>query len=99
MVLERLEDYLPAVQQLEACSQLTSQLQVLPLIWVKSAKLVSPHAILFTFLRDLSSYSAALADADPLGVNQNVTFDEVGGLDDRQYLTSAYYYAPHSCLR
>ncbi|KZT13243.1 AAA-domain-containing protein [Laetiporus sulphureus 93-53] len=23
-----------------------------------------------------------LADADPLGVNQNVTFDEVGGLDD-----------------
>ena len=30
------------------------------------------------------SYSGvALADADPLGVNQNVTFDEVGGLDDR----------------
>lgn len=26
----------------------------------------------------------ALADADPLGVNQNVTFDEVGGLDDRE---------------
>ncbi|KAA1479104.1 AAA-domain-containing protein [Dentipellis sp. KUC8613] len=25
---------------------------------------------------------AALADTDPLGVNQNVTFDEVGGLDD-----------------
>ncbi|KAH9843583.1 AAA-domain-containing protein [Rhodofomes roseus] len=25
---------------------------------------------------------ATLADADPLGVNQNVTFDEVGGLDD-----------------
>ncbi|KAK0197523.1 AAA-domain-containing protein [Armillaria mellea] len=25
---------------------------------------------------------AALADADPLGVNVNVTFDEVGGLDD-----------------
>ncbi|KAH9061999.1 AAA-domain-containing protein [Lactarius vividus] len=25
---------------------------------------------------------AALADADPLGVNQNVTFNEVGGLDD-----------------
>lgn len=25
---------------------------------------------------------AILADADPLGVNQNVTFDEVGGLDD-----------------
>ena len=28
---------------------------------------------------------AALADADPLGVNQSVTFDEVGGLDDRAY--------------
>jgi hypothetical protein len=26
---------------------------------------------------------AALADTDPLGVNQSVTFDEVGGLDDR----------------
>ena len=24
----------------------------------------------------------ALADTDPLGVNQNVTFEEVGGLDD-----------------
>lgn len=27
---------------------------------------------------------SALADADPLGVNQNVTFDEVGGLEDRK---------------
>ena len=27
------------------------------------------------------SYSA-LADTDPLGVNMNVSFDEVGGLDD-----------------
>ena len=27
----------------------------------------------------------ALADADPLGVNTNVTFDEVGGLDDRKH--------------
>ena len=26
---------------------------------------------------------AALADTDPLGTNQSVTFDEVGGLDDR----------------
>ena len=26
----------------------------------------------------------ALADADPLGVNQNVTFDKVGGLDERE---------------
>ncbi|KDQ07766.1 hypothetical protein BOTBODRAFT_593884 [Botryobasidium botryosum FD-172 SS1] len=28
------------------------------------------------------SKDSALADADPLGVNTNVTFDEVGGLDD-----------------
>ena len=27
---------------------------------------------------------SVLADADPLGVNQNVTFEEVGGLDDRK---------------
>lgn len=31
---------------------------------------------------------ASLADADPLGVNQNVTFDEVGGLDNRKRLSS-----------
>jgi SpoVK/Ycf46/Vps4 family AAA+-type ATPase len=30
----------------------------------------------------------ALADTDPLGVNQNVTFDEVGGLDDRSSFVS-----------
>lgn len=36
---------------------------------------------------------AALADADPLGVNPNVTFDEVGGLDDRkQGLTSHSFF-------
>lgn len=28
---------------------------------------------------------AALADADPLGVDMNVTFDNVGGLDDRTF--------------
>ena len=33
----------------------------------------------------------ALADADPLGVNVNVTFDEVGGLDDRAYFFSFLY--------
>ena len=27
---------------------------------------------------------AALADADPLGVNTSVTFDDVGGLDERK---------------
>lgn len=30
----------------------------------------------FTFL--------ALADADPLGVNTNISFDDVGGLEDRE---------------
>ena len=30
-------------------------------------------------------HKIALADADPLGVNTNVTFDEVGGLDDRKH--------------
>ena len=30
----------------------------------------------------------ALADTDPLGVNQSVTFDEVGGLDDRSSFIS-----------
>lgn len=34
---------------------------------------------------DTKNGNIALADADPLGVNQNVTFDEVGGLEDRQY--------------
>lgn len=32
----------------------------------------------------------ALADADPLGVNVNVTFDEVGGLDERKSIHSAW---------
>ena len=32
--------------------------------------------------------SSALADTDPLGANQNVTFDEVGGLDDRMRFLS-----------
>ena len=33
----------------------------------------------------VTPHKIALADADPLGVNTNVTFDEVGGLDDRKY--------------
>lgn len=32
----------------------------------------------------------ALADVDPLGVNQSVTFDEVGGLDDRSFLLEMF---------
>lgn len=35
--------------------------------------------------RKISNMAIALADTDPLGVNQNVTFDEVGGLDDCTY--------------
>lgn len=38
----------------------------------------SMHCGIFTYV------FTALADADPLGVNTNVTFDEVGGLDDRE---------------
>lgn len=38
----------------------------------------------FSFNKIFTQVILALADADPLGVNQNVTFDEVGGLDDRQ---------------
>jgi hypothetical protein len=26
-----------------------------------------------------------LADADPLGTKQNISFDQVGGLDDREF--------------
>ena len=35
----------------------------------------------------------ALAHADPLGVNQDVTLDEVGGLDERE-LHSAFVLLP-----
>jgi hypothetical protein len=43
---------------------------------------------------------AALADADPLGVNTNVTFDEVGGLDDRARSSIALSYTfLTSCLQ
>jgi hypothetical protein len=35
-------------------------------------------------------FGAALADVDPLGVNQSVTFDEVGGLDDRLSLDPSF---------
>ncbi len=31
-----------------------------------------------------------MADADPLGVDMNVSFDSIGGLDDRQYPHSAF---------
>jgi len=54
------------------------------LILVKLEMLVRPVLIsLRSEPRRLISRSV-LADADPLGVNQNVTFEEVGGLDDRR---------------
>jgi hypothetical protein len=40
----------------------------------------------FYFKVDSYIFSKALADTVPLGVNTNVTFDEVGGLDDRELL-------------
>lgn len=36
----------------------------------------------------LSAYLADMADADPLGVDVNVTFDNVGGLDGRKWSSS-----------
>ena len=40
--------------------------------------------VTFSFIHSNINYVTALADADPLGVNVNVTFEEVGGLDDRE---------------
>lgn len=51
--------------------------------WAKLAKLVCSSLY---FSGTALTVFLALADADPLGVNQNVTFDEVGGLDDRRTL-------------
>jgi ATP-dependent 26S proteasome regulatory subunit len=41
----------------------------------------------------LTWFLLALADADPLGVNTNVTFDEVGGLDDRTCVLHILFWA------
>lgn len=61
-------------------------LLVAPLqIWAKLA--IQVHFSIFDITPRLTKCITitALADADPLGVNQNVTFDEVGGLDDRMF--------------
>jgi len=52
-------------------------------IWEKLATRV--RFLKFGITLRLTKYIAALANADPLGVNQSVTFDEVGGLDDRTF--------------
>jgi hypothetical protein len=44
---------------------------------------VTQVTLVATFNSSSTHALAALADADPLGVNTNVTFDEVGGLDER----------------
>ena len=46
------------------------------------------------------AFYVALADADPLGVNTNVTFDEVGGLDDRKFthLSILHFIKLNVCL-
>ena len=73
-----LEVYLLVAPVRVDCSLLTS-LPVHHLIWAKLEKLVSYLCLIIA----VCLLFAALADADPLGVNQNVTFDEVGGLEDR----------------
>lgn len=47
-------------------------------------KLVSDPSI-STIYAYVHQHLKALADADPLGLNPNITFDSVGGLDDREY--------------
>jgi len=47
-------------------------------IWEKLATRV--RFLKFSITLRLTKYIAALADADPLGVKQSVTFDKVGGL-------------------
>jgi hypothetical protein len=63
------------------CCQATLQQPLAPLrTWVK---LVIQVIIIAACHSSPTHLSTALADADPLGVNTNVTFDEVGGLDER----------------
>ena len=56
---------------------------VVRLTSVKSEMLVRPILIFLLSEPHRLTSRSVLADADPLGVNQNVTFEEVGGLDDR----------------
>jgi hypothetical protein len=55
---------------------------------VKDFGRVNPKSCKLTNLaseRQLVADTAATADADPLGVDMNVTFDNVGGLDGRKW--------------
>lgn len=50
-------------------------------VWERLMRIVSGF---FEVLIHEANLFTALADADPLGVNVNVTFDEIGGLDERK---------------
>lgn len=88
LLLQDQGDFLPVEVVPTASLPVTSGLAD-PLILVKLEMLVRhpPIWALFEPLRLISRL--VLADADPLGVNQNVTFQEVGGLDDRKLVVYA----------
>jgi hypothetical protein len=83
--LRDLEDFLPEVT-VPMVSLLATSGLVDPPIWAKLEMPVRP--LLIWLLLEPREFipSSVLADADPLGVNQNVTFEEVGGLDDRKLI-------------
>lgn len=82
------EDFLPE-EAVQMVSLLVTSDLVGPPISVKLEMLVRSIPIWLLFKHILISH-LALADADPLGVNQNVTFEEVGGLDDRKLVVCAH---------
>lgn len=69
------------VQRVASCREIWRLLLGRRRIWAKWAMQVR---LMKNPLCSVIHVLAVLADADPLGVNQNVTFDEVGGLDDRE---------------
>ena len=62
-----------------------------PPILAKSEMPVRSFPTRLWFKPDRLIVNLVLADADPLGVNQNVTFEEVGGLDDRKLVLCSRY--------
>lgn len=76
--------FIPQVEWVQMSLQLLLQVH-LP-IWAKLAPIVVRGRFLLSYTTSPNKHltnELALADADPLGVNQNVTFDQVGGLDNR----------------
>ena len=78
-----LEVYLP-VEAAPMVSLLVTWGLVGHLILAKLETLVRTALVFLLFEPYRLISRSVLADADPLGVNQNVTFEEVGGLDDRE---------------